>query len=104
MQDRKPSPRTRSLFLLAAIAGCLVGAAFATGPQEHLIYTFPGQPNAAGPTSTLIADTAGQFIRHHCGWRDQRKLYLVGGRERRMRRDFRTIAEEWRGMDGNGFV
>ncbi len=50
-----------SLFAILPVCVCLVGAAFATGPQEHLIYTFPGQPNGAGPTSTLIADAAGNL-------------------------------------------
>jgi uncharacterized repeat protein (TIGR03803 family) len=51
----------RSLLLLATACVSLLGAAFATGPQQHLIYTFPGQPNGAGPTSTLIADAAGNL-------------------------------------------
>ena len=51
----------RSLILLAATCASLLGAAFATGPQQHLIYTFLGQPNGAGPTSTLIADAAGNL-------------------------------------------
>jgi len=61
MLDRKPSAMIRSMFLLSVVAVFLAGAAFATGPLEHLIYTFPGQPNAAGPTSTLVADAAGNL-------------------------------------------
>ena len=46
---------------LTAICMLLGGSAFATGPQQHLVYTFPGQPNGAGPTSTLISDAAGNL-------------------------------------------
>lgn len=46
---------------LTAICMLLGGSAFASGPQQHLVYTFPGQPNGAGPTSTLISDAAGNL-------------------------------------------
>jgi uncharacterized repeat protein (TIGR03803 family) len=51
----------RPVLLLAAAFTALTATAFATGPQQHLLYTFPGQPNGAGPTSTLIADAAGNL-------------------------------------------
>jgi uncharacterized repeat protein (TIGR03803 family) len=50
-----------SPFATLAVCACLAGVAFATGPLQHAVYTFPGQPNAAGPTSTLIADAAGNL-------------------------------------------
>jgi len=54
------SPR-RTLILVTAACAFLAGAAFASGPQEHLLYTFGGQPDGAGPAATLIADAAGNL-------------------------------------------
>jgi uncharacterized repeat protein (TIGR03803 family) len=51
----------RTLILLTAACAFLAGAAFASGPQEHLLYTFGGQPDGAGPAATLIADAAGNL-------------------------------------------
>jgi len=49
------------LFALTFFVACFASAGFASGPQTHLLYTFPGMPNGGGPTSTLIADSAGNL-------------------------------------------
>ncbi|MGA8763160.1 MAG: choice-of-anchor tandem repeat GloVer-containing protein, partial [Candidatus Sulfotelmatobacter sp.] len=51
----------RQTFILLAACTCLLATAFATSPQEHLVYTSGGPPNLAGPTSTLISDAAGNL-------------------------------------------
>jgi uncharacterized repeat protein (TIGR03803 family) len=51
----------RSPLILTVLCLCFAVAAFATGPQTHVVYTFPGQPNGIGPTSSLVADSAGNL-------------------------------------------
>jgi uncharacterized repeat protein (TIGR03803 family) len=49
------------LFVSTLLATCFAGAAFATGPVTHMVYTFPGNPNGYSPTSSLISDAAGNL-------------------------------------------
>jgi uncharacterized repeat protein (TIGR03803 family) len=46
---------------MAVVAAIFVGIAYATGPQVQLVYTFTGNPNGYSPTSTLVADKAGNL-------------------------------------------
>lgn len=61
MNSLRASGPVRAAFFSVLVAICLVAVAFAAGPQTHLLYSFPGAPRAAGPTSTPIADAAGNL-------------------------------------------